>query len=572
MTDRFLKPPARFSHGLVIGICVSLVLGLGSVIGQLPTILVGSATALLFIGGFWGLSRDAWLYTALGSLAVVVAGPGLVFTLVLAVLVAAQAESAFGLFLWSGVPLMLLGGAVSVIADLLPTEVMAQDQPALVALVYAAALTGVTFSVVSGVRLGVTTAFGTALVTTVGLSAELLAELISLNGVTRFGGLALLSGGCLRYSTRLARLSLVCRASRWLANRWRGVDAGAVPGRASPATATSDTESPPVSSASPDGPLLRDVLGIGPKWLRLVRVVGTGLLGLGIIALALGSAPDTRSTAARHPVGRFLGASLGDTLGPHLLLGSVAVSMGGLRLAHAVAWRAIHVDWSVHRRRLAYLSGGTVVLLAAALVARPLLTALLTTPAVQYVVVEPAGPPPPLIVLEHQPALFQRSLRRLVTLVGVSAFGIGLVAAVVLGSIVLVVAVGIGAAATRLTTPRAGIGLLFLGTAGGTVLGVPPSLAFVAGAVTLLAWDLHRLGAGLAEQLDPAATTLQGELAHLTVDLIVIVAIVAVTTIGAELTRVVPTPAARWQVFGALVCSFGAGILGLVVLGFRGDQ
>lgn len=597
MTEQFLKPPARFSHGLLFVLCSGIALVIGAAVGQLVTVIIGFATAGVFLGGFWAFSRESWLFTVAGSIAIIGGGIGLVVTPVLAVVLAMSAPTVRGMLIWSAVPLVLVGGVMAVVSDLVPSEVMNQDRPALIALLYAGGIATGLFVTVTAVRLGLAIVFGPPLSSTLLLSGEVLLAFITLNGFTRFGSLAFLVGCCLWFGTRLTRLPFVRRAGRWLAVQWREGAAGESPRdapaamrqraqRATAAATGAETDGPTATELQSDAPLIRDVLGVGRGWSQATRLAGVLLLCVGLVALIIGSSPDTRLVATRHPIGHVLRVLLGSTTAPQAFLGGFAIALIVLRLGHAVAWRAVHVDWSAHKKRLAYLGGGITVLLGAVVVARPLVAALLATPALHYVPVGRSGPvitvteqafritqfDPAAVTVQRRSELFVSLVRHLVQRVGAPILGLGLLAVLVDISIVLLPSVWLGAASSRLSHPTSGIGLLFIGTVGGAVLGIPLVLAFSVAAVTLLAWDIHTLGASLAMQLDTEASTLRGELVHLIADLFAIGIVIGLTLVGAEAVRFVPVPDEQWQIFGALVLSFLAALLSFLVLGLRGDQ
>lgn len=570
MTEQYLKPPARFSHGLLLGLSLAVAAALASAIGQLPTLVVGLATAGCMLGGFWGVGREAWIWIAAGSVLVLVGAVGLVATPLLALAMASVAPTSVGVALRSVVALALLGGVLAILGDLVPDDVTTQDGPAFVAMLYGGALATGLVLVLAGVQLGVAALFGSSVSATGRAAAAILVGAASANWLTWVGSLVGLLGGCLWLGSRVAWLPLVSRGRRWLRRRVRR-DPGDGDG--------AGTDEPAARTAPTDAARSR-------RWRRALRLVGDGLFYGGLAAVLYGASPVT--TVGPPPVAavRPTLESLMTSIAIQTALGWLFVGLLGLGGAHWIAWRARHVDWSAHYRRTAHLAGAGSLVLVVAVLAGPLTAFLLATPSIQYVPMAPSGPllagaegvieltlaDPASLTIQHDPAVFVGVVETLRDLVGPAVLGIALVGLVVdLGTVLLVV-VGIGAESSRLARPRSGIGLLFVGATLGALLGIPLLVAVGAAAAALLALDLHALGAGLAAQFDPAAPTLTGEIVHVVTNAFVAGLVVGLALFGLRAVERIPIPDAQWQLFGALALSLLAALLSLLVLGFRGDR
>lgn len=588
MTDALLKPPARFSHALLLALVLGVAGLLAASIGHLPTLAFALVTLVVFLAGFWAFSRGRWVYTAVGTIAVVLGAFLIPLTAFWALIGAVSAPSGGGILLSLAVAFGIVAGVVAVVGDLVPSRVTDQDGPAVVAWLYTAGIaTGVCIAIV-GVQLGLTSLFGESISSLVSQTGDLAFDTTTRNPITGMGSLALLVGAGLWYATRLLALPLGRRFRRGVAVRLTmladqgqgagsgdGVDGGE-PGDEPEATTTDSLS---------DEPTITALLGLGAGWAKVPRFVGAGLFYLGLGAFVAGVTPELQPVATDQPVAQTIGGILGSSSGPQRSLVTVLSVLVVLRLGHAVAWRGINVNWTANERRLGYGIGSLLAVLGAGLWGREVVRFLLATPALQFV---PMGESGPVVVATSsgvrftevgstgitfapQPAVFPGWFDGLVDLLGPSVFGFGLLAVVILLSLAVLVVSTMAVAGARLTRPGAGIGLLFVSAAGAAVLGAGGLVAFTAGAGALLAWELYTYGGSLRRQLDPGASTVTAELVHLAASAGVIGVAVAVTLAGARAVRHVPTAGAPWQVFGALLLSVTALSLGLLYLGLRGE-
>lgn len=589
MTERTLKPPARFSHGVLVTLVLAIALLLTGAIGQRPTLLIGSVTLVVFLAGFWAFSREQWFYTAGGTVAVILGGFGVLLTGARLVLGALGAPTAISALMSAVVTLAVLASVVAVAGDLIPTTVTRQDGSAIVGLVYGGGLAGTIVVTITALQLSVASLFGQSASSVVETNLEWLLAAMTLNPVARAGSLALIAGVGLWYATRLWTLPLGRRLSRGVALRWAELNAGdagagsegaigAEDGKVEGETATRGPDSRP--------PTISSVLGRGARFPAALRWTGAAAFYLGLGALILGLTPEMQGAIEGHPVAMTLGSVLGEAAGTHRSLLRLIVTLGGLRVAHAIAWRGLNVDWAASGRRLGYGIGGVVVVVGAALAGQYVVEFLLETPALQLV---PMGETGPVVVatdaglqpaesglagfsLEHRPEVFEPWFGRLVELLSPAVFGIGLLTIGVASSVLVLVVATMAAAGAGLTRPGAGIGLLFVASAGGAVIGVNERLALGAGSAALIAWELYTYGGSLNRQLDPKASTLSAELVHLGASVVLVGIAIILTLAGLRAVRAVPTPPTEWQVMGALALSLTVSVLGLLYLGLWGDR
>lgn len=578
MTDALLDPPARVSHALMLALVFAIAGLLSVAIGHLPTLVVGLGTLVAFLVAFWAFSRDAWAFTALGTGAMAVASIGVLVTTLWAVLGAIAGPGAGAVLLSLAVSLSVLGGVVAVVLGLVPSRVTDQDGPALTALLAIAGLSIAFAVVIVAIRLGLAGLFGTSVSSLMTAAREVSFGAMSTNSLTNAGSLGLLAGAGLWYAARLAGLPLSRRLGRGVWVRWAMLverevlpDLGIVP------RADSETNEHREAGSLPD------LFGIDPRWGNLPRWLGAGLFYLGFGALAFGLTPEFQSVADELAIVETLGSILGSSVAVQQLLVDLLVWMVGLRIGHATAWRGLHVDWTTNRARLGYGGGAMVVVLLAATQGRTVVDFLRSTPAFQLV---PMGDSGPVVVateagvefaaasgltIEPRPAVFSGWFDGFVTLLGPAVFGIAALAVVVLLGTVLLIIATIFVAGPRLSRPGAGVGLLFVASAGAAVLGAGEVIAFAGGAGALVAWELYTYGGSLSAQLDAEASTVTAELVHLGASLVLVGAAVLMTLLGVRVVGYVPSPAETWQGVGALTLSLSALALGLLYLGLRDD-
>lgn len=591
MSNQYLKPPARFSHGLTLVVAIGTALAVGGAIGQLPTLALGFVTLGLFLGAFWAYSTGSVPLTMVGTIAVVFAALALLVTPIVALAVAAgTATTVVDLLLRFLVPVLLLGGVGAIAFDLVPEAVTDQDGPALVGLLYACGISTGVFVGVAAAQFGLATVFGTTLSTSVDLGRQAGLELLRYDPITRVGGFLLLVGWVLWYGQRVAGLPLIERSLRRtgrrihaalgdrLDRRLRGEDATEPRG-----SARGEQTDSPTSAALRLTSIASRMEAV--DWSRVANVLGAVSFWAGFVLVVAGHTPDVRAVAGYDAARLLAGGTLGPVLDRHLLLAWLGLGVVGIRLAHGLGWRVVHLDWSTHQRRLAYLNGGVLVLLVGAAIGGPVFEGWLATPALQLMPVGSSGPllvasdggitfvPPErgLVQLEPRPSAFEPVLRNFATVVSVPLLGIGFLAVLLDLSFVLLIVVGLGAPSSGLSKPTAGLGQLFTAVVGASILGIGPVLSFGGAVATLVAADTRSLAEGVGEQLAAAAPTLRGEIVHVSANALIVIIVVVAMRGAVELVRVIPAPQAQWQLFGALWFALLAALLSFLVLGLRSD-
>lgn len=569
---RYLNPPAQFSNGVVVVLALGTALGVANGLGQLPGVAAGLAATAVLLAGLRLLAMDRPVATVLGSVAGVVGVLGLVGTPALVVRAAAgRAAGGLGPVALL-VPLILIAGVVGLGQEYLPEVGAAERERTMEMLARTASLLVVGLAVVSAARIEIQPLLGLL------LPAAPLAPLVELglaNRFTRLGAALLLFFTAWLLVANVLRLPLLRRAAAWVRTR---------------VTAPDDGAERPAGDGERDDPLARvrkaaDAVARSRGRLVLLATVmlfvagGVVLLGLGF-AFGAGQPPRLPATFARLSSTGVLGD-----------LVRVVLGLGALRVGHVVAWRVVHVDWRRYRARATNWSGPVVVLAVAVAGSGALVDALAATPSLHYVLTPESGvylafTDGGIEVIRFAPRLdalgvyrdtdvFLESLRGLVGLVGAPAlvivplaitFSLLLVvvpAAAFVGRLVWFVVFG----AWDLRGPgQIGIGALFVGTVGATVLGLGSLAAFVGLAVVLLVWDTHRFAAELAATLPETAATLRGELVHLGGNGLVVLGVVALTVGGARLTAQVPVPDAPARGLAAALLALLAGTLALLVL------
>ncbi len=454
----------------------------------------------------------------------------------------------------------------------MPKTITEQDGPTIVAMMYGEGLAlGVAVAVTS-IQLGLAGLLGESTADLITGGADLLVEAATLNPITRAGSVGLLAGASLWYLIRLSRLPLSRRLRQGVAIRM--------------ARETSRLQTERwTARKSQDAPTVSGVVGFG-NWLPLsLRIIGATLFYFGVGIVALGLTPEFQTAATTHPIATTMGSMLGLSGALQRSLAGLLLGLVGLRLAHTLVWRALRVEWTAYGHRLGYVSGSLLAVLGGALAGPPTVEFFLGTPALKHIPMTDSGPavmPTESgirlaeaglsgLELQNRPELFDAWFQGLVSLTGPAIVGIWLLAVALALAILVLLVATIMAAGARLTRPGAGIGLLFLGAAGATVIGASDSLAFAAGAGALLAWELYAYGAGLHRQLDPEATTLTAELVHLSVSVLLIGIAIGVTVLASRATQLVPVTQTEWQLFVALGLSITALLVGLLYLGLHAN-
>lgn len=589
MTERMLKPPTRFSHLLLLALVLAIGGLLTGAIGQRPTLVAGLTTLSLFLGGFWAFSRDAWVYTAVGTVLVGLGALGLLVTAVWGLLGSLAAPSMGSAVLSLGVTLAVLGALVGVVGDLVPTRVTNQDGPAIVALVYTGGLAVGIVAIVSAVQLGAARVFGSTATSIIDTNLELLLRVVTSNPVARAGSFALLGGAVLWYAAKLWKLPLGRRLSRGLALRWtllRADDGVSERTGKTDGTGISTEVRSGANEAGSAPQTVTQAFGFGHRVAAAPRWIGAAAFYLGLGALVIGLAPEMQRTISEHPAARAIGSVLGESAATQRSLIEVLLVLGGLRIVHIVAWRGLNVDWAASGRRLGHGMGAAITVLGAGVSGGSIVGFLLQTPGLQFV---PMGGSAPVVVateaglkfggsglagvgLERRPDVFETWFGGVVELFSPAVVGVTFLAVLVSLSMFVLVLATIAAAGAGVTRPGAGIGLLFVASAGVAVIGASTMLAFGTGAAALLAWELYTHGGSLNRQLDPRASTITAELVHLGASVVLIGLAVVVALAGLWGVRLVPTPETQWQVMGALALSVTALVLGLLYLGLWGDR
>ncbi len=578
--SRVLDRPGRAVGGLTLA-GVTVVGGVMSVaVGQVPTLLVGLVAVGAYLAALRGFEGETAATTLLGSAALVVAAIAGTLALVVSVGLAARTGIAgpVGVDDLVETTARSLVGLCAVLATLGAVASATRPSPAqfrapLLALWYAAVITGVGFAAAVGVDFGVGATAGTV-ASFAGAVADTIRALQTYNQVT---GLAV----------RLTLLGVVLLPLRLVRTRRLYAEAGHLLRAGLSSGDTNET------GAGGEGHNETETTG-GTWKVPPGTVAGAVLLLVGIVLARLGGRTPQGTTVGElypglSPLTPVVGAVVSAPLVVAVLLWLVTIVVG-LVVAHPVLVRLLRFPWRRYERRLVRAATPTALVVLSVPVGPLVVAVLRRTPALHLVYVVPGGRLPtvengqlrlaPAAVdgsgLTRASGEFLSTLSVLVDAIGPVAL---VLAPVVAGVVVLfggLLLAGVAwVVARRITDGQVIAGwLLFVAAAGVALAGGPRAVMLAGGLAGVWLWDLDERRQTLAERVDADATTTRGELVHVGGTVAVLGTGLLVAAGGRRATRELrPVLRARpaWQVvLGLSVVVLGTGVVALALVSRTG--